>query len=207
MSTSAAQLLEDARTGDPAALGQLLTEHQDRLYRVCLRMVGNRDDAAEVCQEAMLKIVQNIGSYRGDAKLTTWMTRIAMNESLTHLRRGKLRRTVSLDDDHTSGGHSSGGGGDQAAGLRARLADEREPDPAQRVQTNEQLRLLERALAMLEPQFRCVLVLRDIDGMDYQQIGKAMDLNLGTVKSRLFRARLALRQAMINMQEEHKTDG
>lgn len=195
MTTTAEQLLADARAGDPAALGQLLSEHQDRLYRVCLRMVHNRDDAAEVCQEAMLKIVQHISEYRGDAQLTTWMTRIAMNQSLTHLRRSKVRKTVSLDGDDRKNTHE-----DQATALRNRLAESREPDPSRRVQVKEQVQLLERALARLDPDFRSVLVLRDIDGMDYQQISKALDLSLGTVKSRLFRARLALRQEMIKLE-------
>jgi len=199
MTTAVDQLLASARAGDPAALGKLLTQHQDRLYRVCLRMVHNRDDAAEVCQDAMLKIVQHIGEYRGDAQLTTWMTRIAMNQSLTHLRRRKLRQTVSLDGE--AGDNHRAGGEDQASALRSRLAETREPDPAQRVQVREQVQLLEKALARLEPDFRAVLVLRDIDGMDYQQISTTLDVSLGTVKSRLFRARLALRQEMMKLED------
>lgn len=195
MTTAPDQLLADARAGDPAALGELLSQHQDRLYRVCLRMLHNRDDAAEVCQDAMLKIVQHISEYRGDAQLTTWMTRIAMNQALTRLRRGKVRQTVSLDGNPGNNTHE-----DQATALRHRLMETREPDPAQRVQVKEQVHLLEQALAALEPDFRSVLVLRDIDGMDYQQIAKALDISLGTVKSRLFRARLALRQEMMKLE-------
>ena len=101
---------------------------------------------------------------------------------------------MSLDGN---GRHNPGAPQDQASALRARLAETREPDPAQRVQIQEQVHLLKEALARLEPDFRSVLVLRDIDGLDYQQIAKALDINLGTVKSRLFRARLALRQEMM----------
>lgn len=197
MSLSADQLLADAQAGDPAALGSLLTTHQDRLYRICLRMVANRDDAAEVCQDVMMRIVEHVGEFRGQAQFTTWITRIAMNQSLTFLRRRKLRRTVSLD----GGNHTDGEGDDQASALRRQLAGPAEQDPALRVQTHERLQLLELALDRIEPDFRAVLVLRDIDGMDYQQIAQSLEINLGTVKSRLFRARLALRQEMIKLEK------
>ena len=206
MASSAKQLLEQVRAGDPAALGRLLEQQQGRLYRVCLRMVSNRDDAAEVTQEAMLRIVQHIGEYRGEAQLTTWMIRIAMNQSITHLRRRRIRQTTSLDappgsygggGENASGGGDTSGGGDQASALRNCLADSREPDPAQRVQTREQVHLLEQAIASLSDEYRSVLVLRDIDGMDYQQIADTLEMKVGTVKSRLFRARLALRETLI----------
>ncbi|MCC6681541.1 MAG: RNA polymerase sigma factor [Phycisphaeraceae bacterium] len=200
MSLSADQLLADAQAGDPAALGSLLTTHQDRLYRICLRMVNNRDDAAEVCQDVMMRIVEHVGEFRGQAQFTTWITRIAMNQALTFLRRRKLRRTVSLDAESPARGSGGNSGGDQASALRRQLAGPAEHDPALRVQTRERLQLLELALNRLEPDFRAVLVLRDIDGMDYQQIAESLDINLGTVKSRLFRARLALRQVMLKLE-------
>src|SRR5690606_5943768 len=115
-----------------------------------------------VCQDAMLKIIQHIGEYRGEAQVTTWMTRIAMNQALTHLRRRKVRRTVSLDGRH-DGASAPASGGDQASALRATLAETREPDPSQRVEVREQVHLLEQALNRLELDFRAVLVLRDID--------------------------------------------
>jgi RNA polymerase sigma-70 factor, ECF subfamily len=185
-------LLAKAKKGDPQAMGELLLAYQDRLYNVCLRMLSHPDDAAEVCQDVLLKIIQGIGKFRGESGLATWMTRIAMNQSISHLRRRRLRRTVSLDQP----GRSDNGPDDQASALRHQIQDTREPGPDQCVQDTEMLSRLKQAIGHLDDDFRAVLVLRDIQQMDYAQIGKTLDVPVGTVKSRLFRARLALRQEM-----------
>lgn len=174
-------------------MGELLSAYQDRLYSVCLRMVSHPDDAAEVCQDVLLKVVQGISRFRGDSGLGTWMTRIAMNQSISHLRKRRIRRTISLD--HPVAGRVLDAD-DQAAALRDQLADAREPAPDLRVQEDEMLARLQHALANLDDDFRAVLVLRDIEQLDYAQISQTLDLPVGTVKSRLFRARLALRQEM-----------
>ena len=176
--------------GDRVAVAELLEANEGRLFNVCLRMVGHRDDAAELTQDAMVRIVQHLGGYRGDARLTTWMTRIAMNGCLSFLRKRRLRSTVSLHggpDPTDLDGRSA---------LAARLADHREPAPEQRVELEEQLGRLHVAMGRLDPDHRAVLVLRDLEQMDYREIAEALELPVGTVKSRLFRARLALRGAM-----------
>lgn len=184
-------LIGQAQDGDRAALGQLLERHQDRLYSIALRMVSNRDDAAEVVQDAMLKIVQHIGSFRSEAQITTWMTRIVMNQAITRLRRRKLRDHTSLDSVRPGMGD-----GDQAATLRKVLEDNREPGPDHRVEEKEMIEQMLTAIDRLDTDFRSVLVLRDLEEFDYQQIADTLDIKVGTVKSRLFRARLALRQEM-----------
>lgn len=183
-------LLAKARKGDQHALGELLGAYQDRLYNVCLRMVSHPDDAAEVCQDVLLKVVQGIGRFRGESGLATWMTRIAMNQSISHLRKRRIRRMVSLDQPSQTDPAQD----DQASALRHQLADAREPGPDQRVQEMEMMQRLQEALANLDDDFRAVLVLRDIEQLDYAQISQTLDIPVGTVKSRLFRARLALRQ-------------
>lgn len=190
--------------GDAGALGRLLEFHQHRLYNVCFRMLGHRDDAAEVSQEAMLKIVEHIHDFNGQSEITTWMVRIAMNLSISHLRKRKLRQTTSLDAGFggSGGGGISGGSGgvdDQSTALRAELKDHREPSPASSVEQNETIAQLQVALARIEEDFRAILVLRDIEGMDYQHIADVLALPVGTVKSRLFRARLALRHEMLRL--------
>lgn len=192
------ELLDRVRRGDRSAMGALLQLHQTRLYNTCLRMVSNRDDAAELTQEVMLKIVQHIDEYRGGAELSTWMIRIAMNQSISHLRKRKVRRAVSLDGDARNGAFPAPD--DQATALRARLADSRELSPDSRVEREETLERLRQAIAQLDDEYRAVLVLRDIDELDYGQIAEALGLPLGTVKSRLFRARLALRELMAKME-------
>lgn len=186
-------LLAKARRGDQQALGELLIAYQDRLYNVCLRMVSHPDDAAEVCQDVLMKVVQGIGRFRGESGLATWMTRIAMNQSISHLRRRRVRRSVSLDQPvgRGLGDHDAD---DQASALRNQLADTREPLPEQCVQEREMLERLQQAMANLDDDFKAVLVLRDIEQLDYAQISQTLEVPVGTVKSRLFRARLALRK-------------
>lgn len=186
-------LIDRVQGGDRAALSELLRGHQRRLYNVCYRMVSHADDAAELTQDVMVKVVEKIGDFRGDARLTTWMTRIAMNVSISHLRKRKLRQTVSLS---LTAGPGSCGETSAGASLGDRLPETREPGPAGSVQQGEMLDRLQSAIAALEDDQRAVLVLRDIEELDYHQIARTLDLPVGTVKSRLFRARLALRELM-----------
>jgi RNA polymerase sigma-70 factor (ECF subfamily) len=188
-------ILDAARRGDSSALGRLLEAYQQRIFNTCLRMLTNRDDAAEVAQETMLKVVQHIGDFNGQSEVGTWITRIAMNLSISQLRKRKLRHTTSLDGGNGSNGASSDD--DQALALKNELADRREPSPDSSVQHKEMIAHLQAALGRVDDDFRAVLVLRDIDEMDYQQIAEVLAIPVGTVKSRLFRARLALRHEVL----------
>ena len=185
-------LLDAARRGDRGALGRLLRLHEPRLYHVCLRMVRHRDDAAELTQDTLVKTIQHLDTFRGDAQLATWMTRIAINLCLSHLRKRKVRRAASLDAPTP---HPSDHQGKPATPAAA-LADHREPTPASRVQLQEDADQLQHALDQLEPDHRAVLLLRDLQQLDYAHIGQVLDCPVGTVKSRLFRARLKLREAL-----------
>ncbi|WP_432797590.1 RNA polymerase sigma factor [Poriferisphaera sp. WC338] len=191
--TGEKELLAQIKKGNQAVLATLLKAQQARLYNVVFRMVGNRDDAAEITQETFLKIIQNITKFRGDAQLSTWMTRIAMNQSISFLRKQTHRRAFSLDQNFAFNHNAQD---DQAASLRNQIADPREPSPHASVEKQEALNHLQAALHELEDDFRAILILRDIEQMDYKQISQTLDTPVGTVKSRLFRARLALRQAM-----------
>ncbi len=179
--------MDAARAGDQAALGQLLQHHERRVHNLCLRMVNQADDAAELTQDTLMKAVQKLPGFRGDSTFGTWLTRVAMNTCLSHLRKRKLRRTTSLDAEAP---------GPSSQRLSDRLAQTREPDVFSRVEHQDRLQQLYAALATLDPDHRAVLVLRDLDQMDYTQIAQTLDLPPGTVKSRLFRARLALRERM-----------
>jgi len=199
-------LPDKAKRGDQSALAELLRLHQHRLYHVVLRMVGPRDDAAEVTQEAMLKIIEHIGDFQGRSDIKTWMTRIAMNLSFSFLRKRRLRQTISLDTKGHAG--TTGGlGNDQLTPLRHQLAHSSEPHPQLRIQQTEELDHLHSALGRLQDDLRVVLVLRDIDQMDYPQIAEVVAIPVGTVKSRLFRARLALRKELSKTHSAHDTTG
>lgn len=189
-------LLERIRAGDHDAWTELLTAEQDRLYSMCLRMVGDRELASDLTQEAMVKIIQGIDSYDGRSRLTTWMYRVAMNLCLSKLRSEKLRQHASLDRPMASGDGARSG-----ARYSSSFEQTREPDADQVVQDQQRRRELAEALGRVSPDQRAILILRDARGLDYAQIAEILEIAQGTVKSRLFRARLALRHAI-----EHPAD-
>lgn len=181
-----AALVSRIRAGEPAAWRDLLTRHQDRLYTICVRMLGHREDARECCQDALVKIVQNFARFDGRSQFGTWAVRITMNTCLSALRARKLRRHRGLGpgaDDEAAGLGSPGSGNSR-----------RELTAGRGVQEDEERSVLRAAFSALEDEQRAVLLLRDVQGLDYDQIGEALDLPVGTVKSRIFRARAALRE-------------
>lgn len=179
--------------GARASWSELLTAYEDRLYAVCFRIVRNPEVARDLTQDAMVKVMQGFGSYDGRARLSTWMTRITMNVCLSYLRKQKLRRHASLDAPGGGGGRFSGGGGREEGGMWNGLAQGTEPEAEARVEAGEARSLILRAMGEVDPEHRTVLVLRDMQGLDYQEIADALEVPVGTVKSRLFRARQALR--------------
>ncbi|MCH7791094.1 MAG: sigma-70 family RNA polymerase sigma factor [Planctomycetes bacterium] len=180
------RLVEAIRAGRTDAWAELLESYQDRLYTICCRMVGDRELAADLTHDALVRVIEGLDSYDGRAKLSTWIIRVTMNVCLSKLRSEKHRRHASLD---AMG--EGGSGGDWPA----RHAGEGEPAMVSGVQLREQHQFLSQALARIEPDHRAVLILRDVQGLDYERIAVALELRLGTVKSRLFRARAALRRA------------
>ena len=183
-----AELFGLARNGDRGAFGQLAIRTQDRLYTAVVRMVGDREEARELTQEAFARALAGLGEFRGESGWYTWVFRIGMNLALTHLRKVKRRRTFSLD--------AARPGSDQASGLADRLAS---PDatPDQIAEKREKREQVLVCLGELEHEQRALLVLRDIEGMDYQQMADVLGVPLGTLKSKLFRARLALREKFL----------
>ena len=193
-------LLRKAQSGDRAAYGQVVVLYQDRLYSAVLRMVGDRDEALELTQEAFTRGLVKIDSFRGDASPYTWLFRIAMNLAISNLRKGGSRgRVFSLDRPGANGPARRGnafGNDAQAASLVDRVARDSAPSPAQRAENRERDQQVLAALGRLDPEYRAVLVMRDIEGFDYQQMADVLGLPLGTLKSRLFRARMALRDEL-----------
>jgi len=194
------RLVEAIRAGEPRAWHQLLSKYQDRLYGVCLRVIGDsprsRQTAADLTQDALVKIIQGLSTYDGSAKLSTWMIRVTMNVCLSHLRSQKLRRHGSLDAQSTRSGGSEGGSGATGKGLTlGEMLADREPGTVERVSQEQTRAMVTAALATIDPEQRALLVLRDAKGLDYYQIASVLDVPVGTIKSRIFRARLALREA------------
>jgi len=185
------RLLDAARHGHQSAIGSLLSRHQAKMFGLCYHILKNRDDASESCQDAMIKVILGLDGYDGRAKFTTWLTRIVINVCLSRLRSDKIRRTTSLDATFGGGGASDRG---EEATLSRRIGQTREPLAGERVQDSEGLVALESALGALDPEQRTIVLLRDQRGLDYDEIGDVLGIAVGTVKSRLFRARGALRE-------------
>lgn len=190
--------LRKAQAGDRAAYGQLVLLYQDRLFNAVLRLVGDRDEALELTQEAFTRGLGKLDSFRGDASPYTWLFRIAVNLAISQLRKVHRTRTFSLDAPVGGGRGGSGGGrdGDQASALLDRVARDRAPRPDEQTERRERDQEVLAALGRVDAEYRAVLVMRDVEGFDYQQMADILGLPLGTLKSRLFRARLALRDEL-----------
>ena len=184
---------DEARSGRPAAYGTVVRLYHDRLYNAVYRLVRHHDDAAELTQEAFTRGFEKMGGFRGDSGPYTWLFRIAMNAAVTRIRKGRRRRTGSLDaldaDAAGVGGYQIGGGG-------AGALPDRGVGPADRAEQSEDGRAVLDALGRLDAEYRAILVMRDLEGFDYRQMAEILDLPLGTLKSRLFRARVALRELL-----------
>ncbi|MBC7833603.1 MAG: sigma-70 family RNA polymerase sigma factor [Phycisphaerales bacterium] len=203
------RLVSRIRAGDRAAMSDLLTRYQDRLYGVCVRMLGDRDAAQDLAQDAMVKVIQGLDTFDGQSRVSTWIIKVTMNACLSHLRGQRLRRHAPLHGIPVSS-QGSGGFPERARGSEAHGVErgsigtsrrEREQPPDLNVQLQEERSLLGIAISELEPEQRALLILRDVQGLDYEQIADAIGTPLGTVKSRLFRARLALREKI----EHHRS--
>jgi RNA polymerase sigma-70 factor (ECF subfamily) len=191
LSDNDALTLSRLRRGQFAAMEDLVLRYQDRLYSTVYRIVSNPEDAADIVQETFVKAMENLAKFEGKSSLYTWLFRIAVNQAISHRRKAIYRQTVTLD-----GGDDDDGVNQQAANLRRQLAQETENDPAVEAASRMDHQRVLDALRRLDDEFRIVLVLRDVEGCDYDRIADILEVPVGTVKSRLFRARLALRTAV-----------
>ncbi len=190
-------LLQKAQRGDRGAYGQIVVLYQDRLYNAVLRLVGDREEARELTQEAFTRGLEKLDSFRSEASPYTWLFRIAVNLAISQLRKVQKVRTFSLDrPSRTSHGNGRMRDDDQASALMDRVARDGGESPSQRAERRERDEAVLAALGRLDAEYRAVLVMRDIEGFDYQQMAEVLGLPLGTLKSRLFRARLALRDEL-----------
>jgi RNA polymerase sigma-70 factor, ECF subfamily len=184
-------LLDKAVAGDAGALEALMTRHAGRVYRLAYGITRNPADAEEVVQDVFLTVVRKGGSFEGQATLATWMYRVTMNAALNR-RRGKRRELeVSLEEHlptYTEDGHR--------AGDRSDLLVDWSSTPEEWVLSGESRRVLENAIDSLPDHYRAVLVLRDVEELSNEEVASIVGDSLASVKSRLHRARMALREQL-----------
>ena len=168
---------------DPRFFEALIAPYQNRIYSICLRMAGNEQDANDMAQEALIRIYKNLSRYRGEAQFGTWVWRVTTNVCLDCLRRNKRNSHVSTEEMEDAGQlvpASSGEG------------------PENRLETKERLKVVADSLRQLKEEYRVPIVLRDVDGRSYDEIAEILNLNLNTVKTRILRGRMQLRELLLS---------
>ena len=178
-------LVEATLSGSREAFGELVERYQDRLFNTLTRVLGSRDDASEVLQDAFVQAYTKLGSFRGASQFYTWIYRVALNLACSHRRRNMRRR-------------------DEQSVEQIRELSGAEPvdpslQPEQTAVRTEQAELVQAALLTISDEHREILVLREMEDCSYETIAEILNLPVGTVRSRLFRARLQLKERLENM--------
>lgn len=180
-----AELVAQARQGNAEAFKDLVERYESRIFRVAQNITQNVEDAEDVLQETFLKAFEHLNEFQGNSKFYTWITRIAVNESLMKLRKRKWDKTVWLDEPVATGDD-----------LVTREIAVWENNPEDRYSREELREILGKAINALPPSYRSVFVLRDMEEMSIEETAEALDLSIPAVKSRLLRARLQLRDKL-----------
>jgi len=187
------RLITECREGNAASFGELVSRYQDRLYNTVLRLVNNGEDARDVVQEAFLHAYQSLHSFKGDSLFFTWLYRIAINTAISMKRKQKpmLRIQATGDEKNAIDPLDS--------------SEMSRPDYA--IQLAEEEQRIHEALSKLSAEHRAVLVMKDMDGIKYEEMAEALSVPVGTIRSRLHRARLELRDILMRQEETRKTQG
>jgi RNA polymerase sigma-70 factor (ECF subfamily) len=182
-------LIRKLRERDEKAFREIVERYGDTVYNLTYRMLGNREEAEDVSQEVFITVFKSIESFRGDSKFSTWLYRIAVNHCknrIKYLSRRHDRDQSEYDEEVMR---------DQAAG--AATAPAPVPRPDKQLEGVELEQIMQRCIAGLDEEHRLVIVLRDVEDLSYEEICAITNLPVGTVKSRLHRARLALKKMML----------
>jgi RNA polymerase sigma-70 factor (ECF subfamily) len=181
VNTDDRRLIAECLRGRTAAFGELVRRYQDRLYHSIYRVVDNAEDAADVVQDAFLNAYQSLNSFKGDAEFFTWLYRIAFNSAISLKR--KRKAVLRLEWGDGKPGHEPP---DESAFI----------EPGSNLARTEDEVILQNALNRLSPEHRSVLVLKDLEGQKYEDIAEILGVPIGTIRSRLHRARLELRELL-----------
>src|SRR5439155_5130474 len=192
-----ATLVAQAQAGDAAAFSTLVEQYDRYIYRLALNITGNKEDAEDVLQESLLKAYTKLGQFQGGSRFYTWLVRIAVNEALMRLRKRSPQKEVSLDEP-VEGNERS---------LMPREIEDWADNPEEQYAKVELNKILDDTIAKLEPNFRTVFVLRDVENLSTEETAQILGLSVPAVKSRLLRARLKARELLSEYFKKGKTVG
>ena len=180
-----ARLIDLVLTGDSAAFSLLVCRYQDRLFTALVHIASSRDEAEDVAQEAFIQAYLKLASFERQSSFYTWLYRIAFNTAISRRRRKRVETSIEQSKEAV---------GDEPA--------DRGERPQDRLMREERVDLIRRALGELSEEHRAILVLREMEGCDYEEISQILDLPVGTVRSRLHRARLQLKEQLAGVLDE-----
>jgi len=179
------ELVSRAQAGEDEAFAELVARYQNKIHRLAKNITQNNEDAEDVLQETFLKAYSHLAGFQRNSRFYTWIVRIAVNEALMKLRKRRNDRTVPLDEPVDTG--------EEAVTREIAVWED---NPEQRYSREEMQQILDEAVEDLKPDFRTVFALRDIEELSTEETAEALGISVPAVKSRLLRARLALREKL-----------
>lgn len=183
-------LLERIRAGDDSGFEQLVREHTGKVVGLAWRLLGSREEAEDLAQEAFLRLHRSLQDFRGDSRVSTWLYRTTTRLAIDQLRRERIKRRLFFFRQ------------DNVAPDPVELAGDTRPDPGRELQSQEAMRLLHKSLGKLSPRQRVIFTLRHYEGLPLKEIAEHLELETGTVKAHLHRAVTQLRQDLADYREE-----
>jgi RNA polymerase sigma-70 factor (ECF subfamily) len=183
-------LIDKAKAGDIQSFEMLVEKHQKRIFNIALRVIGNHADAADLAQNALIRIYKSIGNFKEESSLSTWIYRITMNVCFDELRRRKNRKLISIEQEIQL----------DDGDVKRQLESE-SPQPSEAAEKKELKSIVRNAIEQLSDEHKEVIILRDLQAFSYDEIASILDLPVGTVKSRINRARSALKKILTENKE------
>lgn len=180
------RLINKAKNGSIAAFEELIMAHETKIYNIAYRMFHNEEDAKDISQEIFIKVFENIGKFKGNSSFSTWLYRIATNTCIDELRRRKGKETYSIDEEVETD-----------EGRMKREYSDTKPGPEEAAINKEVRHQIQDAMNHLSEEHKTALILRDLQGFGYGEISEILECSLGTVKSRISRARRQLIELLI----------
>ena len=182
------ELVEECKLGVRSAFNQLILKYQNKVYSIAYRMLKNKDEAKDITQDVFFSVYRSIKQFKGDSKLTTWLYRIAVNACLNRLKSKRTSTMISSEDPKVKSACDSGE-------INSNFSGKIE-DPETAMERKDLSIILEKEISRLDEESKTVLLLRDNDGLTYEEIVFVLGIPEGTVKSRLHRARMELKQRL-----------